>query len=101
MTEMRIESITPFETGKPSAASRIDAKEQWQMFADKLQTAITEVDDLEKASQKLTQDAVLGRVENLHDVMIAAEKARTAMNLTLEVRNKALEAYKEIMRMQF
>jgi len=71
------------------------------MFADKLQTAITEVDDLEKASQKLTQDAVLGRVENLHDVMIAAEKARTAMNLTLEVRNKALEAYKEIMRMQF
>jgi len=101
MTDMRIESLNPFETGSSRPAPRVDAKEQWQMFADKLQTAITEVDDLEKASQKLTQDAVLGRVENLHDVMIAAEKARTAMNLTLEVRNKALEAYKEIMRMQF
>jgi flagellar hook-basal body complex protein FliE len=33
--------------------------------------------------------------------MIAAEKAKTAMNLTIEVRGKALEAYKEIMRMNF
>lgn len=98
---MRIQAMNPFETGVSPAAGQTNAKEQWQVFADKLQTAITEVDDLEKASQKLTQDAVLGRVENLHDVMIAAEKARTAMNLTLEVRNKALEAYKEVMRMQF
>ncbi|HNX76476.1 MAG TPA: flagellar hook-basal body complex protein FliE [Candidatus Rifleibacterium sp.] len=78
-----------------------NAKEQWNSFLDQLQTAIGEVDQLGKESEKLTQDAVLGRVENLHDVMIAAEKAKTAMNLTLEVRGKALEAYKEIMRMNF
>lgn len=78
-----------------------NAKEQWNTFLDKFQTAISEVDELGKESDKLTQDAVLGRVENLHDVMIAAEKAKTAMNLTLEVRGKALEAYKEIMRMNF
>ncbi|HNW33521.1 MAG TPA: flagellar hook-basal body complex protein FliE [Candidatus Ozemobacteraceae bacterium] len=98
---MRIPTTNPFDTGAAWNRPRTNAKEQWQMFADKLQTAVTEVDDLEKESQKLTQDAVLGRVENLHDVMIAAEKARTAMSLTLEVRNKALEAYKEVMRMQF
>ncbi len=78
-----------------------NAKEQWNSFLGQLQTAITEVDQLGKESNKLTQDAVLGRVDNLHDVMIAAEKAKTAMNLTIEVRNKALEAYKEIMRMNF
>lgn len=78
-----------------------NAKEQWGTFLDKLETAISEVDTLQKESEKLTQDAVLGRVENLHDVMIASEKAKTAMNLTLEVRGKALEAYKEIMRMNF
>ncbi len=78
-----------------------NAKEQWNSFLDQLQTAISEVDQLGKESEKLTQDAVLGRVENLHDVMIAAEKAKTAMNLTLEVRGKAIEAYKEIMRMNF
>lgn len=78
-----------------------NAKEQWNSFLGQLQTAITEVDQLGKQSEKLTQDAVLGRVDNLHDVMIAAEKAKTAMNLTIEVRGKALEAYKEIMRMNF
>lgn len=99
---MRVLQINPFtETLAPQVPDKVDAKEQWQKFTQKLNTAIEEVDGLEKNSQKLTQDFVLGRVENLHDVMIAAEKARTAMNLTLEVRNKVLESYKEIMRMQF
>ena len=81
--------------------NKTNAKEQWNAFAEKLQTAIDEVDGLGKFSHKMTRDAVLGRVNNLHDVMIAAEKARTAMNLTLEIRGKVLESYKEIMRMQF
>jgi len=99
---MRILESNPFDRLEPKLDRiKTNSKEQWQSFADKLQTAIGEVDDLEKTSQKLTQDAVLGRVENLHDVMIAAEKARTAMNLTLEVRAKVIEGYKEIMRMQF
>lgn len=90
----------PELSSKPTKP-QTNAKEQWRFFLDKFQTAIDEVDQLGKESDKLTQDAVLGRVENLHDVMIAAEKAKTAMNLTLEVRGKALEAYKEIMRMNF
>ncbi|NLI79993.1 MAG: flagellar hook-basal body complex protein FliE [Candidatus Riflebacteria bacterium] len=81
--------------------SQTNAKEQWYQFAEKLEGAVEEVDGLEKESHRLTQDAVLGRIDNLHDVMIAAEKARTAMNLTLEVRGKVIEAYKEVMRMQF
>lgn len=96
-------SDTPHLAGLQSKFSKpqTNAKEQWNSFLDQLQTAIGEVDQLGKESEKLTQDAVMGRVENLHDVMIAAEKAKTAMNLTLEVRGKALEAYKEIMRMNF
>jgi flagellar hook-basal body complex protein FliE len=99
---MRIQdrALFPELSTKPTKPST-NAKEQWNVFLDKFQTAIDEVDQLGKQSEKLTQDAVLGRVENLHDVMIAAEKAKTAMNLTLEVRGKALEAYKEIMRMNF
>lgn len=99
---MRILNKSPFSyvDTKPDKITT-NSKEQWQMFLDKFQTAVGEVDALGKNAEKLTQDAVLGRVDNLHDVMIAAEKARTAMNLTLEVRNKALDAYKEIMRMNF
>lgn len=99
---MRILQKSPFnELQCKPEKPRTNAKEQWRGFLDQFQTAIDEVDQLGKTSEKLTQDAVLGRVENLHDVMIAAEKAKTAMNLTLEVRGKALEAYKEIMRMNF
>lgn len=99
---MKIHDRTPFpEINSKPTKPQTNAKEQWNVFLDKFQTAISEVDQLGKTSEKLTQDAVLGRVENLHDVMIAAEKAKTAMNLTLEVRGKALEAYKEIMRMNF
>ncbi len=99
---MKIDSNHPLHgvRSKPERP-QTNAKEQWGSFLDKFQTAIEEVNQLGKESEKLTQDAVLGRVENLHDVMIAAEKAKTAMNLTLEVRGKALEAYKEIMRMNF
>ncbi|MBF0500752.1 MAG: flagellar hook-basal body complex protein FliE [Candidatus Riflebacteria bacterium] len=101
---MRILQENPFiSSGIPSKTSlaKTDSKEAWSKFADKITSAIDEVDGLDKDSQQLTQDAVLGRVENLHDVMIAAEKARTAMSLTLEVRSKVLDAYKEVMRMQF
>ncbi|MEW6709979.1 MAG: flagellar hook-basal body complex protein FliE [Candidatus Riflebacteria bacterium] len=99
---MRILERNPFnELQCRPEQQRTNAKEQWRTFLDQFQNAIDEVDQLGKTSEKLTQDAVLGRVENLHDVMIAAEKAKTAMNLTLEVRGKALEAYKEIMRMNF
>ncbi|MFZ5949090.1 MAG: flagellar hook-basal body complex protein FliE [Candidatus Rifleibacteriota bacterium] len=99
---MRILERNPFnELQCRPEQPRTNAKEQWRTFLDQFQNAIDEVDQLGKTSEKLTQDAVLGRVENLHDVMIAAEKAKTAMNLTLEVRSKALEAYKEIMRMNF
>jgi flagellar hook-basal body complex protein FliE len=99
---MRILQANPFTfTQTPQVAEKTNAKEQWAQFARKLNDAVDEVDCLDKNSQRLTQDLVLGRVDNIHDVMIAAEKARTAMNLTLEVRGKVIESYKEIMRMQF
>ena len=102
---MRILQENPFIGGllpaRNTELGKTDSKAAWSDFAQKIAGAIDEVDCLEKDSKRLTEDAVLGRVENLHDVMIAAEKARTAMNLTLEIRNKALEAYKEVMRLQF
>jgi flagellar hook-basal body complex protein FliE len=100
---VRIYRENPFQnlTGLAEDPPKTNGKEMWDNFGNKLRAAIDEVDGLDKQAQHLTNEFVLGRIENLHDVMIAAEKARTAMSLTLEVRNKALDAYKEIMRMQF
>lgn len=42
----------------------------------------------------------LGETENAHDLMIALQKASTALQYTVAIRNKVLDAYKEIMNMQ-
>ena len=52
------------------------------------------------AADKAVADLVLGKTDNLHQVMITLEKAKLSFELMVEVRNKALEAYQEVMRMQ-
>ncbi|WP_369018097.1 flagellar hook-basal body complex protein FliE [Thermatribacter velox] len=58
------------------------------------------VNALQKEADQAIQDVVLGKEENLHQAMIALEKANLALELTVQVRNKVVEAYQEIMRMQ-
>ncbi len=43
---------------------------------------------------------VVGQDVDLHDVMIAVEKAKTSFDLLMEVRNKTIDAYRELMRIQ-
>lgn len=54
---------------------------------------------LQKDAEKATLDLALGKTDNIHSVMIAQEKASVALQFTLEVRNKVLDAYNQIMRM--
>ena len=69
-------------------------------FAQKLQQAIGEVDNLQKTREEMVDGMVSGQVTEVHDVMIAAKESQMAFELLLEVRNKLLESYQEIMRMQ-
>jgi len=48
----------------------------------------------------MTDDFAQGKISNIHEVIIEAEKASIALRLTVEVRNRIVEAYREIMRMQ-
>lgn len=61
---------------------------------------LDEVSRLQKGAERLANEAAIGGDVDLHDVMIAAEKASVAMQLTLQVRNKLVEAYQDVMRMQ-
>lgn len=45
-------------------------------------------------------DFMLGNANNTHDIMIAGEKADLALRLTIQIRNKVIDAYTEVMRMQ-
>ena len=70
-------------------------------FADTLKDFARYVDgELQKADQ-IKQEFAVGKRADLHEVMIASEKANLSFRLLLQMRNKMLEAYQEIMRMQF
>lgn len=69
-------------------------------FSDALKKAINDLSALEENSGKKVNSLVTGRLENVHDIMIAMEKSKIGLNMAIEVRNKLIEGYKEVMRMQ-
>lgn len=69
-------------------------------FADTLKDAVGNVNELQKSSDKAMQNLATGKTDNVADVMIAAEKADIALRVMVQVRNKIIDAYQEIMKMQ-
>lgn len=67
---------------------------------DKFQNLLTDLIDNASASEKeaedLTKKYVMGENVEMHDVMIAGEKAKTAFQLLMEIRNKTIDMYKEL-----
>ena len=69
-------------------------------FVDLLQQATEQVNRAQQAADKAAQDFALGNTPDIHDTIIAIEKADLSLRLLTQVRNKAVEAYQEVMRMQ-
>lgn len=69
-------------------------------FFNILSEALSKVNNLQNEAEILTQGLVTGEIDNIHEVMIAAQKAEIALELTLEIRNKILAAYDKIMMMR-
>jgi len=71
-----------------------------EAFAEKLKDAIGEVNELQVSGENTLADLATGQVKDLHQAALAIGKAETSMKLMLEIRNKALNAYKELGRTQ-
>ena len=69
-------------------------------FAATLKDAVDSVNTAQKESDFKMQELSTGKSQNIHETMIAAEKADIALRLMVQVRNKMIEAYQEMMRMQ-
>lgn len=69
-------------------------------FSDTLNEAIQNVNELQKSSDKAIQNLATGRTDNVAEVMITSEKADIALKLMVQVRNKIIDAYQDIMKMQ-
>jgi flagellar hook-basal body complex protein FliE len=69
-------------------------------FSDLLQNFIKDVNNDLINAKNIEQDLSLGKIQNIQDAMYQIEKADISFRLLTEIRNKALESYQEIMRMQ-
>ena len=90
-----------FGIGKafPSSGSAPQAANPAEGFSRYLGEMIEKVNSSQMASDKAVQQLVTGETKSLHEVMIAMEKASISFQFVSQVRNKAVEAYQEIMRM--
>lgn len=69
-------------------------------FANNLKSAIENLNNVEKVSDAKTAGLASGEVDDLHEVMIAAQKASITLETTVQIQRKVIDAYNEIMRMQ-
>ncbi|MDD3267789.1 MAG: flagellar hook-basal body complex protein FliE [Syntrophomonadaceae bacterium] len=69
-------------------------------FFGYLKNALSEVNDLQNEAAASAEKLALGDETYLHNTMLAYEKANLALQLTVEVRNKIVEAYQDLMRIQ-
>lgn len=69
-------------------------------FANLLEQALQPVREADTAAKSESLGLLTGETTSIHQVVLAAEKADLALQLTLQIRNKAMDAYNEIMRMQ-
>ena len=67
---------------------------------DQLVSSLGEIDSGMTKSSRAATELALGQTDNLHQVMIGAERTRLQFELAMSMRNRVLEAYQEIMRMQ-
>lgn len=69
-------------------------------FADTLKEAVSTVNQLQKDADIKMQELATGKAKSIPEVMIATEKADIAFKLMVQVRNKIIDAYQEVMKMQ-
>lgn len=84
----------------PAAARAAAAGPAAVPFAQLLGQGIEAVNQRLLASQSDLQGVALGEAANLHEVMIGLEESRVALQLMVQVRNRLLESYQDVMRMQ-
>jgi flagellar hook-basal body complex protein FliE len=69
-------------------------------FREVLEKSLGEVNNLQSEAEQKIQKFATGEITDLREVMVAAEEANLAFQFTLEIRNKIVEAYQELFRLQ-
>jgi flagellar hook-basal body complex protein FliE len=98
---MRIDGIRP-GTGieKPEFPKRITSDKQSLSFKDTLATFLGDVNNSQKTASDAQVKFLTGEVTDVHQVVNKSEEAKLGFNMLMELRNKSLDGYKEIMQIR-
>lgn len=101
MEDIRFEGVQE-ALREPQTGSGKDRRtqESGPSFEKVLKESLKEVNDLQNQAEEAIQELAQGRTEDLHRTMVLLEKADLSFKLMMRVRNKLLDAYNEIMRVQ-
>ncbi len=94
---MAIEKITGLTT--PFIQETVKPKSDVAEFASVFGEFIGSVNDDQLKSSQITREFINGEGVEIHEVMIAGEKAKTSLELLMEIRNKTIDMYRELTRM--
>lgn len=100
-----LSSISPLSAGNEITSAKggvADTQEGGvvESFGAALKNALQEVRELEEASNQASYDLAMGLTDDVERVMIAASKASTAIEMTVQLTTRAVNAYKDIISMQ-
>ena len=88
-------------TNMPSTENKAAGAQKGEgSFGETLTKAIEKVNDFQTESDSLAAKVAGGDLDNVHQAMISMEKASLALEFAVQVRNKAIEAYQELMKTQ-
>lgn len=90
-------SISPAPANTNNGAK---VEENSKAFGDMLTNMVDKVNNSQLAGDKAINDLYTGKAQHLHEVMIAVEQADVSLRMLVQMRNKAVTAYEEMMRMQ-
>jgi flagellar hook-basal body complex protein FliE len=96
MDDLKIGNLNPVYTKNDASVKPLNQPE----FGKIIKNAMNRVCRLENEADISIMDLLKGKTD-IHETMIALQKADISMRLLLTIRNKAIESYKEIMHMQF
>ncbi len=91
----------PQNATAPSQPTSAGLGDEGSSFGDVLKNAVSGVEQLHSSAQQQVTQLAQGDRQDIHNVMIAVEKADVAFQLMMQVRNKIVNAYQEVSKMQF
>ena len=92
--------VTPVNTAAIAGNAAPNVAPTGEGFGSVMNDLIGQVNQSQAKADQMVEALALGEPVEVHQVMIALNEASSALNLTLQVRNKALEAYQDVMRLQ-